>query len=237
MNLRSHTLNNFIGDTNRIDQNNYFKKLHSMSPSEFVVTQKYFGSAVVHWSAVLGYMISKVPTDKHRYVLVMNLADENMACEGSDSHEATFQKFLKSFEPYVYHTTFPESSYRRSFDITNEFIQKLTVMALDPNWIYSISALAMIEHTYIMVSRMIHNYVKKVLSPHQEIHHYSLHEVMDVTHAKDLFDLVRHYYDGNTIEKTEVMRGVFDGYNALYKFYHEMSLIFVPTYPDLSEMG
>ena len=79
--------------------------------------------------------------------------------------------------------------------------------------------LAMVEYTYITVSNIIHNYISKFIVS-DDIHHYSLHEIIDETHSIELFQLVESSY---TNYKDDIFEGMNYGYQIMYELYKNLS--------------
>jgi len=77
---------------------------------------------------------------------------------------------------------------------------------------FIVSALGMIELTYIDVSKNIHNYVANFIDSNN-IPHFLLHEILDISHAQDLFSLIINIDDPN------VVNGIMKGYEILNEFF------------------
>lgn len=218
---------------NKIDDNKYFiyLKKNVKLPNvleNFIDSQIDFIQAVDEWSCILGRMICYVPGVKERNVLIKNLYDEHGNGNIENAHVKTFSKFIKMLY---------DISNKRNPDcdgtgkiIVDEFINKLhiTIISSDSDlWIYSIAVLAMIEYTYISVSKSIHEFTANYIEP-ELIHHYNLHEILDYTHATELFSLVAEYYNTET-GKLIINEGIKKGYKILYELYEQLSIFFPTT--------
>ena len=62
----------------------------------FLESQECFISAVDNWSHALGLLLTKVPSDKERLPIIMNLYEEHGDGDVNNSHVNTFRKFYKS---------------------------------------------------------------------------------------------------------------------------------------------
>jgi len=202
---------------NNIKSNKYLIKL-SQNPqlSKFLTSQDSFINAVDNWSKILALLLTKLPSDKERSVIVNNLYDEHGSGNPNKSHVSTFKEFMKSLN-------YPEelilnNENTATYTIVKQFNDRLFHYIGMNNWIHNVAILGMIEFVYITISTHIHNYVKQYI-PSDQITHYSLHEIMDVKHSTELFELLVPYIDShyNDIESgLELGYFVFDDlYNSL----------------------
>lgn len=198
---------------NNINNNPYFQKLNSVSVEKFLNSQKSFICAVDFWSKILGSILTILPTYKERVIVIENLYDEHGCGDVSDSHVNTFKKFMESLG---YKKDLPLSGSSEEYSAVNEFNSRLVNKIGASSWVYCVSMLGMIEYTYIDVSRNIHNYASNFIDP-KDINHYSLHEIVDVKHATDLFRLVEPYYDNYHKEINEGLQYGYICLNDLYK--------------------
>lgn len=218
---------------NKIDQNPYFQTLENVpNVEQFLTSQISFIKAVDHWSKILGYMLTVLPSDKERSVIIENLYDEHGDGNPDNTHVNTFKRFIKSLDNS--HSSDNSDGYNNSYDsydgynITKlpsyepikEFNNRLMSKIKVSSWIYCVCMLGMIEYTYITVSRFIHNYVSNFMNP-ENINHYSLHEIVDVKHATDLFSLAEPYFDEH---QSEIIEGLRYGYLCMDDMYKRLSL-------------
>lgn len=206
----------YADDINLIDNNNYFiklKKIHDID--KFLISQECFISAIDHWSRLLGLILYYVPTDKERLIIIKNLNDEHGEGNLSNSHTNTFKLLLKSLNYEKEILLYNENL--QSYNYVYKFNNNLKDIITTQSWIYSVAMLAMIEYTYITVSKNIHNYLLQFL-PINEINHYSLHETLDVTHATELFSLLIPYIKNDELS-SEMKAGVITGYTIMNELY------------------
>ncbi len=205
---------NYAKKINNIEENEYFINLTQVANLDnFISSQVHFVNAIDNWSKILGIMISRVPSYNERNVLIQNLVDEHGNGEIEKNHVSTFDKFIDSLLEI---TKKNKDTYllKGNYNYTKEFIESLYSLT-ELNWIFAISAMGMIEFTYINVSNKIHNYVCNYIDK-DKINHYSLHEILDVTHATELFKIIEPYYKEN---KMIIEKGIEKGYNMMNKLY------------------
>lgn len=210
---------NYAKKINNIEENEYFINLTQVANLDnFISSQVHFVNAIDNWSKILGIMISRVPSYNERNVLIQNLVDEHGNGEIEKNHVSTFDKFIDSLLEI---TKKNKDTYllKGNYNYTKEFIESLYSLT-ELNWIFAISAMGMIEFTYINVSNKIHNYVCNYIDK-DKINHYSLHEILDVTHATELFKIIEPHYKEN---KMIIEKGIEKGYNMMNKLYNNYYL-------------
>lgn len=200
----------YANNVNNINFNKYFINLQNIPPiNNFLKSQECFISAVDNWSRVFGLLLYYLPTDHHRSIIIKNLYDEHGEGDINKSHVNTFKLLLLSLnyneEILLYNETLPSYKYIKIFN------EKLKDVINTKNWIYSVAMLGMIEYTYITVSKNIHNYLCNYLTA-DDINHYSLHEILDVSHSTELFSLLPELTD-------ESKDGLNYGYNLMNELY------------------
>jgi hypothetical protein len=235
-------------DTNKINENPYFKNLNKdVQLKLFLNSQEAFISAIDNWSKVLGLMISKVPSDLQRAVLIDNLNDEQGMCncafsaithtvnnrqndgclhrngDLTKSHVNTFRMLLVSLDYtekiQLYNRYLPSYRYVKKFndDLTNSIGGIIKIDGI--NWIYNIAILGMIEYVYVDVSKYIHAYLCNFLPP-DKINHYSTHEILDVHHYTSLFQLLEPYIKTNY---NEIYFGICRGFKLMDELYFSLN--------------
>ncbi len=242
---------------NKLDDNIYFHKLKKFELDEnskyrilnnegFVRSQEGFISAIDNWSKLLAQLLIKVPGAKERLVIVENLYDEHGEGDINESHTSTFQRFMKSLgctrslivndNPLEYKSSSP----------IRKFNKKLEEVFKNNDWIYCSAVLGMIEYTYIIASKNIHQYTSNYLKSN-DISHYSLHEIIDIKHSTDIFSILKQYYgisdklygpsdnklineeekllekDNSIFNREKIDRGILKGYTLLNDLYSDLS--------------
>jgi hypothetical protein len=217
----------YANKVNKIQDNEFFARLPKLPLDHFILSHVHFGSAVDCWSKVLGLLIALAPSYKERAIILRNLNDEHGNGDITQSHVATFEKFLSTL---ISHTKHDLQYYKEkgSSDFVAKFVDELLVMADDTklNWNAKLAALGMIEYVYINVSEYICEYVTKLIGI-EEIEHYSIHNAIDYDHAMDFFKMLNYDTD-----KTDIEAGIKYGYQILSNFY-ENSLLLLPTTTSL----
>ena len=132
-----------------------------------------------HWSQILGLLISKCDNHKKRKNIIYNLYDEN--CE-SYTHVETFYLFLL------------ELGFNKKIDeIENTtygvlYMRLLTDIISENNFNECCQILGSIEYIYQKISSDIIQWFIKKYNKMPE-NHFTMHETLDITHAKDFFEL------------------------------------------------
>jgi hypothetical protein len=204
---------NIAKNINQINKNDYFVFLntHGITPEKFVKSQKNFGLAVNYWSIILGKLFITLPSYKERKLLVKNLYDEN----GDISHVESFDNFMnvvsKHFKISSEHI---KPDHENCFHISH-FTNFLEGMVETQTYQHCALVLGMIEYVYMTVSNIIHNYVAYYMKTN-DIPHYSLHEILDMSHATDLFNIALSYKN-LTVE--DVNKGLEIGYTLMSELY------------------
>jgi Iron-containing redox enzyme len=210
---------------NKINENEYFTKLKKKPILEsFIKSQESFIDAVDNWSRALGLLLSRLPTDKERFVILQNLNDEHGNGDLNQSHVNTFRCLMNSLhqisskkdnsqELKLYNQNFS------SYTIVNIFNIKLNHYIMTQSWIFSVALIGMIEYTYLTVSHNMHQYLKNYF-PEELINHYSLHETTDLKHYQDLLHLILPHWE---FKKEEIINGFQEGYKIFNSLYQSLS--------------
>lgn len=135
-----------------------------------------------HWSKILGLLISKCDNHKKRKTIVENLFDEN--CE-EYTHVDTFYLFLQELNYNKKINEIENTTYGISY------IKLLTDFITKNNFDECCQILGSIEYIYQKISAdMIDWFIQKYNKLPE--HHFTIHETLDITHAKNFFDLNEH---------------------------------------------
>lgn len=208
----------YANGINNIINNKYIIKLHNnTSIEQFISSQINFIDAVDNWSKILGIMLSKVPTDQERTVIINNLYDEHGSGDYTKSHVNTFRSFMASLG-YPNKLELHDFN-KKTYQCVKKFNDSLYTYLNTHNWIHNIAMLGIIEYVYITISTHIHNYVKQYI-PSNQITHYSSHEILDVKHSTELFELIVPYL---STHETDIKDGIITGYTIFYSLYDGLS--------------
>jgi hypothetical protein len=221
-----HEIITYANQINNINNNPYFVQLKGVSPMSpnttitqtFVTSQVEFAHAIQQWPPLLAKCLQILDTPSERMVIVENLWDEHGEGDVELSHINTYNTYLKSLDAIEY----IEFSCDQYMNATHEFTNTLDKMPLQTisQQIEYIAALGMIEYTYITVSNNIHNFVSQYI-PTNQIIHYSMHEILDVSHSHKLFRLLTKY-DADILPA--VFAGIRRGYAAFYELYAQYAI-------------
>lgn len=225
----------FATTINNISANPYFQSLKNGLPLLIFYNSQYnFIYAVNEWSKVLGKILPHVSSHTQRKVILRNLNDENP--QEGHSHVETFQQFLDVIKEILptkllkmQNQNQKESANTHNYenldimDIKNDpvygFVKSMHEAVDKHNSLsYKLAFLGMIEFMYIIISSNVVSYMSQFIDKTQ-IPHYTPHELLDETHAKDLFELALQT-DVNDGE--QIMNGIVDGYHTFKKLYDDM---------------
>lgn len=201
-----------------VKSNPYLIKLLSNPPLEnFLKSQDSFIDAVDHWSKILGLLLIQLPSDQERAVIINNLYDEHGSGNSSNSHVNTFRRFMESLGHHKELELYDETTH--TFEIIKYFNNQLMSYIGSAPWTASVAMIGMIELMYITISMSIHDYVKQYI-PVDEISHYGLHEIMDVKHSNELFELLVPY---TLSDHAYINSGLEEGSRIFNELYIELS--------------
>jgi pyrroloquinoline quinone (PQQ) biosynthesis protein C len=141
------------------------------------------------WSQILGFLLFQCDEHKKRKNIVKNLYDEN---NGEYTHVETFYMFLNELgyknnindiplEPYV------------------ELYNKLLLNIIKNNTFdNNCQILGSIEYIYHKISTDLVNWYRLKYNKYPD-NHFTLHETLDISHSKELFDLSDNDIDENNL--------------------------------------
>ena len=146
--------------------------------------------AVNAWSQILGILLFKCFDYYKRKTIVKNLYDEN---NYDLSHVETFYLFLKelNFESEI-------DDINTDDNVINS-INELQNIIINNKFDDCCQILGSIEYTYQKISSEIINWYKRKYNKEPK-YHYTLHETLDITHAKELFELSDKDIDDKNLE-------------------------------------
>lgn len=208
----------FADKINNIKSNPYLVKLQQNPPlTNFLTSQDSFIDAVDYWSKILALILTQLPGYIERVVIINNLYDEHGSGNPDNSHVNTFRQFIDSLGYHKDLELYDETT--KTYDIVKNFNDQLIHFIGINHWISNVALIAMIEYVYITISASIHNYVKQYISP-EEISHYGIHEVMDVKHSTELFELLVPY---SLSDHYKIQIGLEEGYKLFDELYTKLS--------------
>lgn len=137
-----------------------------------------FIELVNFWSQILGYVIFACDNHKIRKNIIINLMEENC---GNLTHVETFYEFLLEcgYDKPI-HDIKSNHVISKYKNLLEEYMKKY-------NFSQCCAILGSIEYVYHIMAKKINKYFihKKGYQPHN---HYTIHELLDMKHATDLFE-------------------------------------------------
>jgi len=141
------------------------------------------------WSQILGYLVFQCDDYKHRKNIINNLYDEN---NGNLTHVETFYFFLKELG---YNVDIDNIVLETYVELYNKL---LTNVIKNNSFDNNCQILGSIEYIYHKISTDLVNWYRLKYNKNPE-NHYTLHEILDITHSKELFELSNKDIDENNL--------------------------------------
>jgi len=203
--------------------NPYFQSLRDgqMSFEDFLETQIQFYYAVVFFARPMSVLASRIPAAEHRVEILRNVWEEHGEGDPAKSHGATFQEFLSRLGGIK-----PEEIQRRALwpEIQNFNSALAGTCALD-DYVVGASMLGIIERMFCEISNWIgRGVIERGWLRQDQMIHYNLHEVLDVRHSEDFFNVLRPAWEKSAQDRHLIAQGLRAGatvFNQLYRGLHE----------------
>lgn len=164
-----------------MDESVFFKELENLDPATLKEILFPFGEVINCWGALLATLIGQLQDIEHRMVLIRNLNDEHGHGDPAKTHVATYAEFLAALSE-------KEGTDDRSFAAVEFFVNfldaTLNINIEAPQ--FACLVLGMIEYSYIDISKCFNEYL---LKHGLQVVHYTDHEILDVGHSTDLFQV------------------------------------------------
>eukprot|EP01126_Amoeba_proteus_P057786 TRINITY_DN7388_c0_g1_i7.p2 TRINITY_DN7388_c0_g1~~TRINITY_DN7388_c0_g1_i7.p2 ORF type:complete len:163 (-),score=32.21 TRINITY_DN7388_c0_g1_i7:174-662(-) len=143
-----------------------------------------------------------------RLKILENIIDEHGSGDIRESHPVTFKELLSAFNV--------ERDPKIPIHVLS-FNQAIMGICTHDDVHVGCAALGSIEYLYIGISS---NIAKKILCwlPPGTQRHYSIHEVLDVKHAADLFE-VSNFFISTFEQKLEAIDGILLGAHLFWNLY------------------
>jgi pyrroloquinoline-quinone synthase len=165
---------------------------------------------VRHFPRFLSAILTQIADYRIRMPLVDNLYEEHGHLKAAHVHSVTYETFLRgigltdeqivSSKPIT-----PVIAYNRA----------ITDLCLHHNWVEGIGALGVTEEIVARVSPIVGRFaVNTFESNRKELVHFTSHEVLDITHANEIYEIAAPFYAG--AEKESIQRGF-----ELGLYYHK----------------
>ena len=205
------------------DKNPYFVSLRdgSFAFDDFVETQIQFYFIVEFFSRPMAAVAAKIPDAGMRLEILRNVWEEHGEGDLTSAHGATFQEFLRRLagvtpEDLERRTLWPEA---RLFDTA------LAGASVLDEYLVSVAMLGMIERMFVNISSWIgRGVVARGWLAEDKIIHYDLHEVLDVRHSQDFFDVLAVRWENDQDARYYIEQGMRLGATAFDTLYRGLYL-------------
>lgn len=141
------------------------------------------------WSQILGYLVYQCDDYKKRKNIINNLYDEN---NGNLTHVETFYLFLKELK---YNNDIDNIDLETYVELYNKL---LTNIIKNNSFDNNCQILGSIEYIYHKISTDLVNWYRLKYNKNPE-NYFTLHEILDITHSKELFELSNKDIDENNL--------------------------------------
>lgn len=141
------------------------------------------------WSQILGYLVFQCDDYKKRKNIINNLYDEN---NGNLTHVETFYLFLKELK---YNNDIDNIELETYVELYNKL---LTNIIKNNSFDNNCQILGSIEYIYHKISTDLVNWYRLKYNKNPE-NHFTLHEILDITHSKELFELSNKDIEENNL--------------------------------------
>jgi pyrroloquinoline-quinone synthase len=185
---------------------------------DFVETQIQFLFAVVRFNRPMTTLMARLPTVAARRVLLENIVAEHGGDDPRAGHESTFFALLDRLgAPPAEVAARPQWPEVRAFNTVVD-----GVCALDDP-MTALATLGVIEDLFASISSFLgQNIIRRGWLSEADIVHYATHEVLDVTHAADLYGLVAPAWAAGGQGAYQVEQGLRLGAYAFTRLYRDL---------------
>ncbi len=203
-------------------RNPYLVALHdgSFEREDFLATQVQFYYCVLFFSRPMAAVAAKIPDPELRVEVLRNVWEEHGEGDPGRMHGATFREFLRRLggierEQLDREPLWPE---------TRLFNTALAGAGVLDEYFVSVAMLGMIERMFSEISSWIgRGVVARGWMAEHEMVHYDLHEVLDVRHAQDFFDVLEGSWESDPASRYYIEQGMWLGacaFDTLYRGLH-----------------
>lgn len=211
------SIDRILSDLNYF-KNPYLTELHAgnFDKEDFIETQVQFFYAVDFFSRPMAALAAKIPTSQMRMEVVRNVWEEHGEGNLSIAHTNTFLEFLNRLGG----VTVKDVQSRALWPELRIFNSALTAACTLDDYMTGIGAIGMIEYMFSGISGSIGRGIlkNKWLTP-DTIIHYDVHEVLDIKHADDFFNIVKSAYETSPEHRYYIDQGLWMGavlFNSMY---------------------
>lgn len=197
----------------------YFLWMHDPATTrdEFRATQMPFRFAVESFSQSLAAVLARIVASESRLAVAENVAEEHGHGNELASHKATFLQYLRALGAQPSEIELPCPAGVHAFN------HALLGFCLGNSAEAGAAATGAIEHLYIWISGAIaRTVVERGWCEAGSQRHYEVHELLDQTHARDLFEVARPgWRDPST--RAQVALGLLLGAHWFWALYLDLS--------------
>ena len=202
--------------------NPYFTSLNkgTFDKNDFIETQKQFYFAVTFFSRPMAVLSAKIPTPQLRLEIVRNLWEEHGEGDFNKIHQTTFAELLTRLG----NVNLLEIENAQLSPAVRVFNTTLIGACTLDDYKVGVAMMGMIERMFTAISSLIgKSIVKNKWLTQEELIHYDLHEVLDVKHSQDFFDILENTWSEDN-HKYLIKQGLQMGayiFNGLYRDLYE----------------
>jgi len=212
-----------VAEETGYQKNKYFTSLNQerFDKDDFIETQKQFYYAVTFFSRPMGVLAARIPTPQMRLEIVRNFWEEHGEGNFDKIHQTTFAELLNRMDG----TTLEEIESSHLSPYLRVFNTVLVGTCTLEDYRIGIAMMGIIEYMFSDISGMIgRGIIKNGWLTDETIIHYDIHEVLDVKHSKDFFDVIKKDWETSDENKYLIKQGLELGatiFNGLYRDLYE----------------
>lgn len=197
----------------------FFNRLESIEKKELGKMLYGFSKVINEWSKILAKLVSRLDDSEDRIIIMKNLIDEHGNGNIENSHVNTYKRFINNL---CKESEMNEKDKKRNYGVNDDFISFLKIIVSKLSTVeHACFVLGMIEYCYIDISKYFNEYLKK---RGITVEHYTEHEILDVEHANDLFEvgLRQMNRNGYNYDCDGLENSLIKGYNLIYGYYNSL---------------
>lgn len=198
--------------------NPYFTSLMNkkFEKDDFIETQIQFFSAVTFFSRPMAALAAKIPSPALRLEIVRNVWEEHGEGDPEKIHGKTFKELLLR----VGNITESDIDKRTLWPELRIFNTTLTGACLVDEYLIGVGVMGIIEKMFVDISRIVgRGIVHNAWLSEEKMIHYDLHEILDVRHSMDFFNVLKPSWEESESNRYYIEQGLRMGaevFNYLY---------------------
>jgi pyrroloquinoline-quinone synthase len=202
--------------------NPFFRALEdgSFSRDDFLETQYQFYFAVSFFSRPMAALAAKIPEAPMRVEILRNVWEEHGEGDRARMHGATFTTFLARLGQVDDAQALRELDRRRLWPEVRAFNTLLNGACVLDDYLVGTATLGIVERMFAEISgRIGRAVVARGFMSAEQLVHYDLHQIVDVRHAKDFFDVLEPAWQRGAAERDLIEQGLRMGAVAFDQLY------------------